>query len=183
MNFYKEYIIKETAYRAPEPKILEHLTQQMKVIPEIANSIAYFRAARTLYRLYEETAEAVNNKDFSRLPELHALACILKVSCSYDSTFGIERLRQGCGGHGYLVAANLGNFFSLATAACTYEGENSVLYLQVGKSLMKVWSDVLAGKKLMPTMSYFAECSTGEFQKWTGTWECLLKAIQYTCAG
>ncbi|XP_073813980.1 acyl-coenzyme A oxidase 1-like [Musca autumnalis] len=168
----------------PEPKVLEHLTQQMKVIPEIATAIAYRLAAGNLHLMYNETAEAINRKDFSRLPELHALACILKVSCSYDSTYGIERLRQGCGGHGYLTAANLGNLFAIATAACTYEGENSVLYLQVGKILMKVWSDVLEGAKLMPTMAYFTECNNmGRFPQWTGTWDCLVKALQFACVG
>uniref|UniRef100_T1PGZ2 Acyl-CoA oxidase n=1 Tax=Musca domestica TaxID=7370 RepID=T1PGZ2_MUSDO len=168
----------------PEPKVLEHLTQQMKVIPEIATAIAYRLAAGNLHFMYNETAEAINRKDFSRLPELHALACILKVSCSYDSTYGIERLRQGCGGHGYLTAANLGNLFAVSTAACTYEGENSVLYLQVGKILMKVWADVLEGKKLMPTMAYFTECANRpQFPQWTGTWDCLVRALQYACVG
>lgn len=160
------------------------MTQQMKVIPEIAMAIAHRLAAGQLYKLYYATAEDINRKDFSRMQELHALACILKVSCSYDSTFGIERLRQGCGGHGYLAAANMGNLFTLATAACTFEGENSVLYLQVGKILMKSWTDVLAGKQLMPTMSYLSELSQLErFPNWTGTWECLVKALEYACVG
>ena len=155
----------------------------MKVFPEIAAGIAYRLAAGYLWKLYEETSIAINKKDFSRLSELHALACILKVSCSYDSAYGIEKLRQSCGGHGYLTAANLGNLFAVATAACTYEGENSVLYLQVGKILIKAWSDVQAGKKLMPTMSYLSECAGWkEFPKWTGTWQCLVNALEYACA-
>ncbi|XP_061392964.1 probable peroxisomal acyl-coenzyme A oxidase 1 [Musca vetustissima] len=168
----------------PEPKILEHLTQQMKVIQEIVNAVVYRLAARNLQTMYNETSEAVYRKDFSRLPELHALACILKVATSYDSTFGIERLRQACGGHGYLTAGNLGNIFALAAPACTYEGENSVLYLQVGKILMKNWSQVLAGKPLSPTMAYIGECAKiANFPRWSGTWECLLRAIQYSCVG
>ncbi|XP_005182226.3 probable peroxisomal acyl-coenzyme A oxidase 1 [Musca domestica] len=168
----------------PEPKILEHLTQQMKVIPEIVTAVVYRLAAANLQNMYNETAEAVYRKDFSRLPELHALACILKVATSYDSTYGIERLRQACGGHGYLTAGNLGNIFAMAAPACTYEGENSVLYLQVGKILMKNWSQVLAGRELMPSMAYISECSKmTSFPQWTGSWECLLKAIQYACVG
>ncbi|XP_073844176.1 acyl-coenzyme A oxidase 1-like isoform X1 [Musca autumnalis] len=168
----------------PEPKILEHLTQQMKVIPEIVTAVVYKLAGQNLQNMYKETAEAVYRKDFSRLPELHALACILKVATSYDSTYGIERLRQGCGGHGYLTAGNLGNLFAWAAPACTYEGENSVLYLQVGKILMKNWSQVLAGKPLMPTMAYITECSKmSKFPQWNGSWECLLQAIQYACVG
>ncbi|TMW40742.1 hypothetical protein DOY81_014178 [Sarcophaga bullata] len=121
-----------------------------------------------------------SSRDFSRLAELHGLACILKVCCSYDSTFGVERLRQSCGGHGYLAAANLGNIFAETAAGCTYEGENSVLLLQVGKILMKVWSDVLASKQLMPTFSYLADLAQWErFPPWDGSWNCLVKAFKY----
>ncbi|XP_011193063.1 probable peroxisomal acyl-coenzyme A oxidase 1 [Zeugodacus cucurbitae] len=165
---------------APEPQVLDHVTQQMKVVPEIATVIAYRLAGLKLIKMYEETATAVNSSDYSRLPELHALACTLKASCTYDSSFGIERLRLACGGHGYLASANLGNIFTWATAACTYEGENSVLYLQVGKILLKTWADMLSGKPLMPTMAYLGECASwSEFPYWTGDWQCLVQALQY----
>ncbi|TMW41842.1 hypothetical protein DOY81_013077 [Sarcophaga bullata] len=167
-----------------EPKILEHLTQQMKVLPEISNAIAYRLAGNTLLHLYEETSEAIGRQDFSRLTELHGLACILKVCSSYDSTFGVERLRQSCGGHGYLAAGNLGNLFACTTSACTYEGENSVLLLQVGKILMKVWSDVLASKQLMPTFSYLADFAQWErFPQWDGSWNCLVTLFKYASLG
>ena len=171
-------------YSQAEPKILEHLTQQMKILPEISNAIAYRIACNTLLRVYDETSEAIGRRDFSRLGELHGLACVLKVCCSYDSTFGVERLRQSCGGHGYLAAANLGNLFAETAAGCTYEGENSVLLLQVGKMLMKVWSDVLASKQLMPTFSYLAELAQWEqFPQWDGSWNCLVKAFKYASLG
>lgn len=154
----------------------------MKILPEIATAVANRLASSNLLRLYEKTATDISRQDFSRLPELHALACVVKVSCSYDSAFGIERLRQGCGGHGYLVAANLGSLGSAAAGACTYEGENSVLYLQVGRILIKAWSDVLAGKELMPTLLYLSESAKWKsFPNWFGTWRCLIKAFQYAC--
>ena len=156
----------------------------MKVLPEICNAIAYQLAGNTLFRLYDETVEAIGRGDFSRLTELHGLACILKVCSSYDSTFGVERLRQSCGGHGYLAAGNLGNLFMFTTGACTYEGENSVLLLQVGKILMKVWSDVMASKQLMPTFSYLAELAQWErFPQWDGSWYCLVMAFKYASLG
>ncbi|XP_049308027.1 probable peroxisomal acyl-coenzyme A oxidase 1 [Bactrocera dorsalis] len=164
----------------PEPQVLDHVTQQMKIVPEIVTAIAYRLAGVKLNKMYEETASAVGLSDYSRLPELHALACTLKASCTYDSTFGIERLRLACGGHGYLASANFGNIFTWATAACTYEGENSVLYLQVGKILLKTWGDMLSGKPLMPTMAYLGVCASWhEFPEWTGDWQCLVQALQY----
>ncbi|CAD7014207.1 unnamed protein product [Ceratitis capitata] len=166
---------------APEPQVLDHLTQQMKITPEIVTVIAYRLAGGKLYKMYEQTAKAVSRSDYTRLPELHALACAMKASCTYDSTFGIERLRLSCGGHGYLASSNLGNLFAWATAACTYEGENSVLYLQVGKILLKTWTDVLNRKQLMPTMAYLGVCASwNEFPQWSGDWKCLVEALQFT---
>ncbi|XP_030371591.1 probable peroxisomal acyl-coenzyme A oxidase 1 [Scaptodrosophila lebanonensis] len=171
---------RQSPINEPEPQVLDHITQQMKVLPEIASVVAYRLAAGQVWSLYHRTAKDVNAGDYSRLPELHALSCTLKAACSYDSTYAIERMRQSCGGHGYLAAANLGNIFGLASAACTYEGENSVLYLQVGKILLKAWGDVLAKRQLMPTMSYLGELAAWkQFPQWTGSWQQLVEALQY----
>lgn len=167
----------------PEPQVLDHLTQQMKIFPEIANAIAYRLAASKLWQLYNQTSEAINSKDFSRLPELHALACSLKVCTSYEVSAGVEKLRQACGGHGFLNASNLGSLFNNLTAACTYEGENSVLYLQVGKILIKSWSSLQNGQKLMPTLSYLQQWKhDNKFVEWNGKWQCLVQALQYAAA-
>ncbi|XP_037948742.1 probable peroxisomal acyl-coenzyme A oxidase 1 [Teleopsis dalmanni] len=163
----------------PEPQILDHVTQQHKLIPEIATAIAYYLSGLKLYKYFQDTTVAIQNNDFSRMEELHALACTLKASSSYDATAGIERLRLACGGHGYLTSANMGNVYSRISAACTYEGENTVLYLQVGKILMKKWADVLAEKQLMPTMSYLNDWKNSKTFNWNGSWDCMIKALQF----
>ena len=57
---------------------------------------------------------------------------------------GIEECRKLCGGHGYLVSSGLPELFAVYIPACTYEGDNVVLMLQVCYVL---WScDVSVGQ-------------------------------------
>ncbi|KAH8301800.1 hypothetical protein KR059_011832 [Drosophila kikkawai] len=166
-----------------EPQIMDHVTQQMKLFPEIATSLAYHLASDYLWNLYDVTLSDIENGKYERLPELHSLSCALKVTCSSDSAAGVERLRLGCGGHGYLSSSNMSNLYVLATAACTYEGENTVLLLQIGRFLMKSWRSALSGAPLAPTVQYLAEVQKNpDFGTWTGSWENMVKAMKYTAA-
>ncbi|BFG06510.1 probable peroxisomal acyl-coenzyme A oxidase 1 [Drosophila madeirensis] len=169
--------------KEPEPQIMDHVTQQMKLFPEIATSVAYRLASAHLWNLYDITLGDISNGRYERLPELHSLSCALKVNCSSDSTIGVERLRLACGGHGYLSSSNMGPVYVNATAACTYEGENTVLLLQIGRFLMKSWRAALSGAPLAPTVRYLAEVQKKpEFGSWTGTWENMAQAMQFAAA-
>jgi len=166
-----------------EPQIMDHVTQQMKLFPEIATSVAYRKAGDYLWNLYDVTIEDIENGKYERLPELHSLSCALKVTCSMDSASGVEKLRLACGGHGFLTSSNMSSIYVSATAACTYEGENTVLLLQIGRFLMKTWRAALTGAPLPPTVRYLAEVQKNpEFGTWTGSWENMVKAMQYAAA-
>ena len=45
----------------------------------------------------------------------------------------IETCRLACGGHGYLLYSGLPELYTLTNAACTYEGDTDVLFLQVAR--------------------------------------------------
>lgn len=68
--------------------------------------------------------------------QLHALACCLKAVSTADAAECVERCRLACGGHGYMLSSNLPLMYGLVTAACTYEGENTVLLLQTARCLL-----------------------------------------------
>lgn len=42
----------------------------------------------------------------------------------------------------------------MVTAAQTYEGENTVMFLQTARYLIKAWNQALNGEKLPPTVKY-----------------------------
>lgn len=65
--------------------------------------------------------------------QLHALTCCLKAVSTADAAVGAEQCRLACGGHGYMLCSNLPFLYGLITAACTYEGENTVMHLQTAR--------------------------------------------------
>lgn len=117
----------------PEVQVLDHLTQQSKLLPQIAKAVALKLTSENLWRMYEHTRQDSDAGSLERLPELHAIACCLKAISTSDAAVGIEICRLACGGHGFLSSANFMNFYTVAAAASTYEGENTVLLLQTSR--------------------------------------------------
>ncbi|XP_073844174.1 acyl-coenzyme A oxidase 1-like [Musca autumnalis] len=167
----------------PEPQIMDHVAQQLKLFPEIATGIANHMAAERMWELYHQTVYEINNGQYGRLPEMHALSCALKALCTSDASAGIERLRLSCGGHGFMAAANFGNIYGNVVAACTYEGENTVLLLQIARFLVKSWSYLIEGKKMLSSVEYLRKGQeVNAFPKWNDSWECIVEALKYTAA-
>lgn len=167
----------------PECQIMDHLTQQMKLFPEIAKAVVMKINADYMISMFREVQNELLNGNLSRLAELHALSCCLKAITSHDSTAGVENLRCACGGHGYMLASGLPMLYNFATAAKTYEGENTVLYLQTARFLVKAWALAMKGKPLEPTVMYLNDAvKMKRFPHWDGSWECMLRALEYVAA-
>lgn len=121
----------------PEAKILDYQTQQQKLLPQLAMSYAFHFTAVSLLEFFHRSYDEILSKDFSLLPELHALSTGMKAMMSDLCTQGAEVCRRACGGHGYSKLSGLPSLVTQVTASCTYEGENTVLYLQVARFLVK----------------------------------------------
>ncbi|XP_055916133.1 probable peroxisomal acyl-coenzyme A oxidase 1 [Eupeodes corollae] len=171
--------------KEPEHQILDYLTQQQKLFVEISKSIAINLGGDLLNEMYLQVTNEINEGKFDRLAEIHCLSACLKAISTHDSSNGVETLRLACGGHGFMAASNLANIYGLATAAVTYEGENTVMLLQTARFLMKSWSMAVEGEKLVPTVAYLEEVASGKtrtFPKWDGSLECMVKALQFAAA-
>ena len=90
-----------------------------------------------------------SGQNFDRLPELHSLACGLKALVTQEVADAIDVVRKACGGHGFMASSNLPRLWGLVTASCTYEGENTVLQLQVSTQRARKFKKVLTKKKLV----------------------------------
>ncbi|XP_053963764.1 probable peroxisomal acyl-coenzyme A oxidase 1 [Anastrepha ludens] len=167
----------------PEPQIIDHVTQQHKLFPEIANGIVLFLTAQKVWEMYDLTLKEIAAGDYARMTDMHIISCALKVLSTTDASFGIERLRLSCGGHGYLSSTNLSTIYGNIVAAYTYEGENTVLLLQIGRYLVKSWLQLTQGKKMSQLVSYLAEMhGQRQMLQWNDSWEYLVKLLQYTAA-
>lgn len=65
--------------------------------------------------------------------QLHALSAGIKAMTSDLCFQGSELCRRACGGHGYSKLSGLPSLVTRVTASCTYEGDNTVLYLQTAR--------------------------------------------------
>lgn len=168
----------------PESQIMDYMTQQYKLFPYVATYFALTVAADWIWDMYNNVSAELHQGDLESLPELHALACCLKATASADGTRGVEELRLSCGGHGYMDASNLPATYGLVSAACTYEGENTVLLLQTARYLVKTWKQAEAGGSLPPTVQYLSYLTRGVKQEpWNNSLACIVKAHQAVAAG
>ena len=87
----------------------------------------------------------MDDGEFGKLAELHAVASCLKAFGAQECSDGIDVLRRSCGGHGFMASSGLPSLWTSATGACTYEGENTVLYLQTARYLLKQTSPLSVG--------------------------------------
>lgn len=169
----------------PEPKIIEHVTQQMKIFPAIAKVLVFKLSADTLARLHNEVTAEIEMGKLERLPELHAISCCLKSVFTDETVKSVQTLRLACGGHGYLNSSGFNDIYGSTTAAQAYEGENTVLYLQTARFLIKAWTQALEGGSLTPTVAYlkrFVDLK-GKRGQWNDSVNGILNAFQTTAAG
>lgn len=169
----------------PEVQVIDHLTQQYKLFPAIAKSIIFKLTSDNLWDMYNQVTSELDKGDLERLPELHAIACCLKAVCTADAAQAVETCRLACGGHGYMTCSNMFGTYGMVTAACTYEGENTVLLLQTARYLLKTWTQAMKGQELVPTVQYLKSFISNKNQRqaWDDTVPGIIRGLQTVAAG
>ncbi|XP_048740597.2 peroxisomal acyl-coenzyme A oxidase 1-like isoform X2 [Ostrea edulis] len=137
-----------------ESKILDYQTQQYKVFPCLATSYALFFISKTLRNRYTRIHAEMMKGNYKNLPEIHSQSAGMKALASEMTVEVMEVSRQACGGHGYLAASTLGDIVIGAKSLITVEGENTVLYLQVARYLMKRFAAAAGEEPLSGSTDY-----------------------------
>ncbi|XP_069499859.1 peroxisomal acyl-coenzyme A oxidase 2 [Ambystoma mexicanum] len=153
----------------PEVQILDYQTQQQKVLPQLATSYAIHFVSAYLGYFYSEVYNKIKVGNFDSLPELHALAAGLKALVTDYCTAGIEVCRRACGGHGYSLLSGLPSLYTKLAASCTYEGENTVLYLQTARFLVKCFAAAQSHQALPESVIYLSSASTNKCRAQTNS--------------
>uniref|UniRef100_A0AAG5DQ63 Acyl-coenzyme A oxidase n=1 Tax=Anopheles atroparvus TaxID=41427 RepID=A0AAG5DQ63_ANOAO len=169
----------------PEVQVIDHLTQQYKLFPALAKSVIFKLASDNLWEMYNQVTSELDKGDLERLPELHAVACCLKAITTADAATGVEVCRLACGGHGYMTCSNFYGTYGMVTAACTYEGENTVLLLQTARYLLKAWLQAQRGQELVPTVQYLARFLSSNNRRvdWDDSISGIIRSLQTVAAG
>ncbi|XP_052860428.1 probable peroxisomal acyl-coenzyme A oxidase 1 isoform X1 [Anopheles cruzii] len=169
----------------PEVQVIDHLTQQYKLFPAIAKAIVFKLTSDNLWEMYNAVTSELDKGDLERLPELHAIACCLKAITTADAAAGVEVCRLACGGHGYMTCSNFYGTYGMVTAACTYEGENTVLLLQTARYLLKAWQQAQRKQELVPTVQYLGRFLANNNRRvdWDDSIGGIIRALQTVAAG
>jgi len=121
----------------PEVAILDYTTQQYKLLPQVAVLYSVLFAVNAMEKKYESFLEKVETGDISGLSELHALSAGMKAFVTEQCIRSAEIARRACGGHGYSALSGLPRLITSLMATCTIEGENTVMFLQCARFLIK----------------------------------------------
>jgi len=140
---------KGDAVKAPgETQLINYPLHQRRLMPYLAMTYA---AAIGTDRLERQHDEVVNSFDeaFARKDEkgiqkslvgtksLFVDSAALKATLTWLAELCITETRQACGGLGYSAYSGFGKAYDDWVVQCTWEGDNNVLGISAGRTLMK----------------------------------------------
>lgn len=147
-----------------ENKIMDYGTHKMRLIPALAITFAMHFSAVEVTRIYDSLMEQLgqfkkpNSASPAKIAELmdtlketHGTSAGLKAFCSWKALEIIETCRQACGGQGYSSYAGLASMYQDFAVQCTWEGDNTVMTLQLGRYLVSSLKERLQKKKKLPS--------------------------------
>ncbi len=138
-----------------EIKILDYQLQQEKLFPILAEHMSMVFTSIKLRNLVAENSKRIKENDFSLLNETHIVLSGCKALFTYQILFGVEKCRLSCGGHGFSQYSALPALHQEVASNCTLEGENTVMFLQVSRYLLKMYNKASKGQKMPKLVDYF----------------------------
>ena len=91
------------------------------------------------------------------LKETHATSAGLKAFCTWNTLNIIDQSRQACGGHGYSSYNGLPGLYNDFAVHCSWEGDNTILTLQLGRYLIQQGLAKEKGKVMPKGVTYLNE--------------------------
>lgn len=141
-----------------ETQLLNYPLHQRRLLPWLAQAYVFSVGAWKMEATLSETLDnldiAVENNDMKEIMKsINKLKSVFIDSAANKSTSTwltadlIDQCRQSCGGHGYSSYNGFGKAYNDWVVQCTWEGDNSVLAMSVGKPLIKAVVEVMEENK------------------------------------
>jgi acyl-CoA oxidase len=141
-----------------ETTLILYQLQKEKIYPHIAETFAFIFGSQELESMCSRNLALINEEnDFRMLNDCHALSSGLKAVYSWVNSVAIERMRRACGGHGFSSYSGLPSIIENVSPGTTYEGDNTVLMLQLGRYLLKSMDRASKNKPISAMVSYLAK--------------------------
>lgn len=150
---------------APETKLMDYVIHQHRLLPLLAQTFAFYFTGKEVRKLYTNLMDKLNtfqpdeNKaDLAAivevLKETHSTSAGLKAFTTWGCLHTIEQCRQTLGGHGYSKYSGLSVMYNDFAVQCTWEGDNTILMLQLGRYLISSYREALEGKTHPAGLAY-----------------------------
>ncbi|EMS19847.1 acyl-CoA oxidase [Rhodotorula toruloides NP11] len=148
-----------------ETQLLDYPIHQRRLLPLLSQAVAMGFTSYRMTALFEEMSgqleslgsdsdEAETKEVLEKLKETHATSAGLKAFCTWNALETIEKCRASLGGHGYSAYSGLPGMYADQAVQCTWEGDNTILTLQSGRSLVSSYADAVKGQKLPGGTAY-----------------------------
>ncbi|CEJ01590.1 Putative Acyl-coenzyme A oxidase [Rhizopus microsporus] len=146
-----------------ETKLLDYPIHQRRLMPLLAQTFAMLFTGTEMTEMYNSMMARLDgaregdqdlDEVMEMLKETHSTSAGLKAFCTWNCLSTIEACRQSCGGHGYSAYTGLASMYQDFAVQCTWEGDNTILTLQLGRYLISSYREALNGKKLSPGVGY-----------------------------
>ncbi|KAI5481121.1 acyl-CoA oxidase [Pseudohyphozyma bogoriensis] len=148
-----------------ESQILDYPIHQRRLLPLLSQAIAMGFTAIQMTQLYNtmtaqlesfgpDSDESETKEVLERLKETHSTSAGLKAFCTWNGLETIEKARASCGGHGYSAYTGLASMYNDQAVQATWEGDNTILALQAGRSLIAAYGDAKKGVELPGGTAY-----------------------------
>ncbi|ODQ80752.1 hypothetical protein BABINDRAFT_160968 [Babjeviella inositovora NRRL Y-12698] len=148
-----------------EEQLLNYPLHQNRLLPYLA---AVYAMSATGYKMKSYLKGIIDTLDTSvktgntkkiggaltEMKTLFVISASLKSTCTWLTASLIDECRQACGGHGYSSYSGFGTGYTDWAVQCTWEGDNNVLAMSAGKSVIQNLQKVLKGKSLMGEFAY-----------------------------
>ncbi|KAH3672986.1 hypothetical protein WICPIJ_009958 [Wickerhamomyces pijperi] len=145
-----------------ETQIIDYTLHQYRLVPYLALVYLLGPGSQKLdsdyKKIMSDLYEAKNiMKTINELKDLFVSSASLKASNTWLISQLIDETRQACGGHGYHAYSGLGQAFSDWSVQQTWEGDNNVLSINAGRSIIKYYEAAQRGKKQGADFQYLSE--------------------------
>ena len=114
----------------PEVPLLDYRTHKRRLLPRLATTYALH------FALDDLTARFAEKGREESLDTIEAEANALKAYATWHTTDVLQEAREACGGQGYRADNRIGRLKADTDVFTTFEGDNTVLMLQVAKGLL-----------------------------------------------
>lgn len=148
----------------PETKILDYTYHQRRLMPRLAYAYAMKAGSDILYDVYYAALNKLDSVDRNNkaemdsaiedMKELFGLSAGLKAFSTWGALEIIDQSRQACGGHGYSGYNGFGQGYNDWAVECTWEGDNNILTLSTGRSLIQSGLALRKGKRVGAAVQY-----------------------------